>query len=157
MLPVPTGARVPVHRGNQAGVRPGNVVMAHDVLTVQGYAEAHGQVLDQVGRGFVLRLGVPGRTLHGVALVLDADRVQVRRVVARVEGHVLRGHHLGHRAVGGPHHVIRRRLALRVLEGRDGGVVGGFGVMDEDGVDPDAVGISTPAVVAHAGVFPLRH
>src|SRR5207237_2116281 len=98
--------RVPVHAGDLVLGRPGNLVVADDVLPVQRDVETPGEVPHQAGRGPVEDLGVPGGSLDGETLVLDADRVGVNVPVAGVPGDVARRDHLGHVAVRRADHVV---------------------------------------------------
>jgi len=73
----------------------GDLLVADDVVAVQRDVEPGGEVADQLGRGLVLRLGVPAVAVGEIALVLDPDRVHVVPEIAGVQGDPLGPDRLG--------------------------------------------------------------
>ena len=77
----------------------GDVVVPDDVCAVKWDAVLGGQVAHQRCRSVIHILGIPGRALDRIALVLDPDRVTVEIPVACVPGDVLGLNHLCDMAV----------------------------------------------------------
>ena len=109
------------------------------------------QVLGQLGRRPVERVGVPAALAGGVPLVLEADRVHVDVPVAGVRGDVVRGDVLGDVPVSGPDGVVPGDEAVRRLDEADAVVVVALGVVHDQVVDADVV-LAVGEVVVDVGL-----
>ncbi len=157
VVPVPARARIGVVVGAAVAraVGIGDLVVADDVRAVDGDRVLGGELGDQLRRGAVHRVGVPG-AVADVALVLDADRGPVVGAVARVPGDVLLVDHLGDRAVGGADDEVGGAAGARVLEPAHRARVGALGLVDHDPGDGRVVRPVGGVVDRRAGGDPDR-
>ena len=130
--PVPTRVGVVVEAAPTGAVRIGNLVVPDHVAPIERDAEPAGEGCEQTRRRAVLRLGEPAAP--GVALVLDADRVPVRVVVARVPRDVGEVHELDDLPVARDDEV-GGAVRAAVPQPRHGAPEAALGDVDDDLVD----------------------
>src|ERR687893_3306426 len=126
------------------GGHPRHAAVAPDVLPVHGYVEALAQVRREPRRGTVRAVRPPSAR---IARVLYADALAVVLPVARVPGHVLVAHALGHPARPADD-VVSGDVGIRVLEPAYGARVGALRYVDDYRVHGSDAPITVGVVAA---------
>ena len=130
-LPVPVGARVPVHPRDVGRRDARDLVVAEDVLHVERDVVLACEVLHEARRRAIHRLAEPLGAGRREALVLETDRVAVDVPVARVPADVLRLEVLRDVPVRRAEGVLPRQVR-RVRDELEGRLVARLGVVDDD-------------------------